>query len=262
MRLMLLLICLTLCGSIVSARAELLLQSKMEAICRPSAPAAYSIERWKRQGACTNDCFVSRLKCSNGKTFELQSAVHPGTTQIQMLLYNWAPWSFIFFLLPFCIIVGLATAGSNIFRPLLAVNVLVVAYAIFAALFFYVSIIGNPWSEWAWLESLLFRNPYSFGTIMFFFLVVNLPAVWRSLEDFFYRHAAMPAIVPFNRMHAAGMHAALMPNIYEFVDPRETTSYYERETDRLRAYKEKLDAQTALARAYLRHQRTRNQLND
>jgi hypothetical protein len=262
MRLMLLLICLTLCGSIVSARAELQLQSKMDAMCRPSAPATYSIERWKPQGACTNDCFVSRLKCSNGKTIELQSAIHPGTTDLQMLLYYWAPWSFIFFLVPFCLIVGLATAGSNFSRSLLALNVLFAAYTIFATLFFYASIVGNPWSEWIWLERIIFLNPYTFGMIMFFFLVVNLPAVWHSLEDFFYRHSAMPAIVPFNRMHTNEMHAVLMPNIYEVVDPRETTSYYERETDRLRAYKGKLDAQTALAQAYIRHTRTRNRLND
>jgi hypothetical protein len=53
-----------------------------------------------------------------------------------------------------------------------------------------------------------------------------------------------------------------MPNIYEFVDPRETTSYYHRETDRLRAFKDKLDAETAFAQAYMRRERARNQFND
>ena len=65
-------------------------------------------------------------------------------------------------------------------------------------------------------------------------------------------------MVPAHPMHAAAMSAALMPNIYEFVDPVETASHYRREAERLQAVRETLDAQTALAESVIRNRRARN----
>ncbi len=266
MRLILILICLMLCAGTVSSRAELQLQSKMDAMCRPASPTNHSILRWKPRDTCTNDCFVSRLTCSNGKTFELQSKFHPATTEFQMVFYNWAPWSVLIYLLPFVAIVGVATIGSRLTAPLLVLNVLLVTYAATAAWSLHASITGNPRGEGAWLEQALFLNPYSFGAFSFLFIVANLLPIWRVLENLSYRHSADAVIVPSfvqeYRTDATFMRAALMPNIYEFVDPRETTTQYQRDTERLRAFKDKLDAETAFAEAYIRRERTRNHLNE
>jgi len=62
--------------------------------------------------------------------------------------------------------------------------------------------------------------------------------------------------------HAAAMSAALMPHLYEFIDPQETASHYRRETERVRALREKFDAEAALAEAVIRRERWRNQFND
>jgi hypothetical protein len=128
------------------------------------------------------------------------------------------------------------------------------------------SITGNPRDEWVWLKQLLFLNPYAFGLFLLLFLIVNLLAIWRLLGGLFYRHPPGTVIAPVMWAayphHSASTHTGLMPNIYEFVDPRETTSHYHREADRLRAFKEKLNAETAFAQAYMRRERTRNHLND
>ncbi len=53
------------------------------------------------------------------------------------------------------------------------------------------------------------------------------------------------------------MRAALMPSLHEFIDPRETASHYRRETNRVRALREKFDADAALAEAVIRRNRAR-----
>jgi hypothetical protein len=265
MRRILALICLILLLGTASGRAELQLQPKMQATCWPASPTSFTILRWKPRDTCTTDCFVSRLTCANGKSFELASKVHPGTTNFQIAFSNWMPWSLLLYLLPFLIITSVATIGSGAAVPLMIVNMAFMTYATATAWLFYVSITGNPRDEWVWLKQLLFLNPYAFGGFLLVFLIVNLVPIWRWLDGLFYRHPAGTVIAPVMWAayppHAASMHAGLMPNISEFVDPRETTSYYHRETDRLRAFKEKLDAETAFAQAYLRRERTRN-LND
>jgi hypothetical protein len=260
------LICLMLLLGTASSRAELQLQPRMQATCWPASPTRYTILRWKPRDTCTNDCFVSRLTCTNGKSYELVSKVHPATTDSQMAFSNWMPWSLLLYLLPFLIIISIATIGSGAAVPLLILNVCFVTYAAAAAWLFYASITGNPRDEWAWLKQLLFLNPYAFGGFLLLFLIVNLRPIWRLLDGLFYRHPHGTVVAPVMWAayphHSASMHAGLMPNIYEFVDPRETTSYYHREADRLRAFKDKLNAETAYAQAYMRRERARNQFND
>lgn len=91
------LICLMLLLGTASSRAELQLQPRMQATCWPASPASYTILRWKPRDTCTNDCFVSRLTCTNGKSYELASKVHPATTDFQMALSNWMPWSLLLY---------------------------------------------------------------------------------------------------------------------------------------------------------------------
>ena len=88
MRLILTLVCLLLFAGTAPSRADLQLQPKMEATCRPASPASYTILRWKPRETCTTDCFVSRLTCTNGKSFELVSRVHPATTEFQMAFWS------------------------------------------------------------------------------------------------------------------------------------------------------------------------------
>src|SRR5437867_3821257 len=96
-------VCLTLCMSVLSAHAELKLQSRMDAACRPAAAVTYTLLRWKAPESCTSDCFAWRVHCSSGRSFELQSKLHPGTTEFQGALYEWAPWAFLIYLIPFAL---------------------------------------------------------------------------------------------------------------------------------------------------------------
>ena len=107
-------------------------------------------------------------------------------------------------------------------------------------------------------------DPYAYGVVVVVFLLINLPALLVRSAGFLHRYAAdaviSRGILPANRIHAATMATALMPNVREFVDPVGTVSRYRRETERLEALKEKLDAQTALAEAVIRNHRARNRL--
>ena len=111
-------------------------------------------------------------------------------------------------------------------------------------------------------QQLFLLNPYVYGAVVIAFVLINLLAMLRGLESFLYRHAPetgfAAVMVPAHPMHAAAMSAALMPNIYEFVDPVETASHYRREAERLQAVRETLDAQTALAELVIRNRRARN----
>jgi len=131
-----------------------------------------------------------------------------------------------------------------------------------AAWSLYSSITGNPWGRWVEEERLFLLNPYVYGAILIAFLVINLRAVRRGLEVFLYRHTPdsgfAPVILAADPMHATAMSAALMPNVYEFIDPAETASFYRRQTEHLRAVREKLDAQTALAESVIRNRRAQN----
>jgi hypothetical protein len=192
----------------------------------------------------------------------MQSKIHPATTELQNAFYEWAPWSFALYLLPFLIYAALAVVGSDATVLWAALNAAFVGYALCAAWSLYASVTGNPWDQWNEGERVLFLNPYSYGVVLIAFVLINLSAVRRGLEAFLYRHAPdagfSPVMAPSHPRHAAAMSAALMPNIYEFVDPSETASHYRRETEHLRAVRDTQDAQTALAESVIRNRRARN----
>ena len=109
--------CLTVCGLTEPSRAELHFQTRIESACRPAAPVMQTLLRW-RSPCANNDCFAWRLTCSNGKSYVMQSKIHPGTTELQNVFYEWAPWSFALYLLPFLIIRrsrgrGLGSTGAR-----------------------------------------------------------------------------------------------------------------------------------------------------
>lgn len=256
---------LGLCVSVESSRADLHYESTVEAWCRPAKPVSYHVLRWKAPGTCSKDCFVWRLTCSNGKTQDWQSKFHPTTTRWQVAFYDWAPWSFLLYLLPFLAYFGLAALGAQRLERLLLLDGLVLIYASVAAWCFYDTITGNPWGTTVALEQAVLLNPYVYFPVIGLAVALNLHAVRRALDDLFFRHpaefVATPAW-PGDPHHAAAMRAALMPSLHEFIDPRETASHYRRETERVRALKEKFNAEAALAEAVIRRERWRNQFND
>ena len=248
-------------ASVESSRADLYFESNMEAWCRPANPVSYRILRWKAPGTCSKDCFVWRLTCSNGKTQDGQSGIHPTTTKWQMALFNGAPWSFLLYLLPFVVYFGLAAIGAQLLEPLLAIDGLVLTYATAAAWFFYATVTGNPWGTTVWFEQAVFLNPYVYFSVIVLAVLLNLPAVWRGLDIVFFNYSPeispAPAAWPGDPLHAAAMRAALMPSLHEFIDPGEVASHYRRETERVRALKKKFDAEAALAEAVIRRNRAR-----
>jgi hypothetical protein len=257
---------LALCASVESSRADLYFERTMEEWCWPAKPTTHGILRWKHHDACGNDCFVWRLVCSNGRHHDLQSKLSPASTQAQIAFYQLAPWSFLLYLVPFLALFGLAALGAQRLELLLLLDGLVLTYATMAAWCFYGAVTGNPWGTTVALERAVFMNPYVYFPVIGLAVLLNLPAVWRGIETLFYRHrpeiAVAPAMWPGYPPHAAAMSTALMPSLYEFIDPRETASHYRRETDRVRALKEKFDAQAALAEAIIRRERWRHQFND
>ena len=158
-------ICIALCGLTEPSRAELHFQSRIESACRPAAPVTQTLLRW-RSTCANNDCFAWRLTCSNGKTYNMQSKIHPATTELQNVFYEWAPWSFVLFLLPFLIYAGLAVVGSEFPALLATVNAGFVTYALCAAWALYSSIAGDPWGPWTEAQHLLFLNLYVYGAIV------------------------------------------------------------------------------------------------
>ena len=248
---------LALCASVISSRADLYFESNMEAWCRPASPTTQGILRWQKPEACGNDCFVWRLVCSNGRHYDLQSKFSPATTQRQMAFYDWAPWSFLIYLLPFLVYFGLAAIGALWLGPLLALDGLVLTYATAAAWSFYVAVAGNPWGTTVGLEQAVFLNPYIYFSVIGLAVLLNLPAVARALNILFFDHPPEMALAiwPGYPPHAAAMSTALMPSLHEFINPREEASHYRRETERVWALKEKFDAEAALAEAVIRHNR-------
>jgi hypothetical protein len=242
------------------------MQSGMNAWCQPAKATSHTITRWKAPNSCRNDCFTWRLTCSNGKHVMLESAVSPATTQGQKAFYDWAPWSFLLYLLPFLALFGLATLGAQRLEVLLLLDGVVLIYATVAAWCFYGAVTGNPWGTTVALQRAVFLNPYVYFPVIGLAVLLNLPAVWGGFEILFYRPrreiVGPLAMWPGYPPHAASMSAALMPHLYEFIDPRETASHYRRETDRVRALREKFDAEAALAQAVIRRERWRNQFND
>ncbi len=249
-----LIVLFALCLSGLAVRAEVKTASKIEPACQTAA-AQISILRWKPRPHCTGDCFVTRYSCVGGKYVDVASALHPATTPLQLSFYHAAPWSILLGLLPFLAIVVISTVASAVAVPLLALNVLFLSYVTTTLTLLYASISGNPFGEWVWLERLLFLNPYAFGAVSLLFVIANLPPVWRGMEDAFFRQSgaafiAPPIVADGNTLLRFGS-----------IDPRESTLFFRRETDRLRAAKDRLDAETAFAHAFLRRARSQHDFN-
>ena len=155
-------ICLAVCGLTEPSRAELHFQSRIESACRPAAPITQTLLRW-RSACANNDCFAWRLTCSNGKTYVMQSKIHPATTELQNIFYEWAPWSFVLYLLPFLSYAALAVVGSEAPVLVAALNAVFVGYALCAAWSLYSSITGNPWGPGIEEEQLFLLNPYVYA---------------------------------------------------------------------------------------------------
>lgn len=261
MRVLLLMVCLMLCAGTVSSRAELHLQPRMDAACHPAAATGYTILHWKPGGACPSGCFVSRLTCANGKTTHFTSAVHPGTTQWQAAFHAWMPWSLALLVLPFLLAGVVAALRTRVVVPLMAANILILSYIAAAGWALDASITANPRA--AWLDQLLFLNRYGVALAALLFVLINARPVWAALESLCYRHDGDAALAVLRQYpwQALGQ-PPRPPQLYEFIDPRETADHYRRETERLHAYRQKLDAETAFAEAYIRRERTRNHAHD
>ena len=95
----------------------------------------------------------------------MQSKIHPGTTELQNVFYEWAPWSFVLYLLPFLIYAGLAVVGSEAAVLVAALNAVFVGYALCAAWSLYSSITGDPWDPGIEEAQLFLLNPYVYGAI-------------------------------------------------------------------------------------------------
>jgi hypothetical protein len=249
-----LLIFFAVCLTGLAARAEVKTASKIEPACQTAA-AQISILRWKARPYCSGDCFLTRYSCAGGKYVDVASALHPTTTALQLSFYHAAPWSILLGLLPFLIVAGVSTVASAVAVPLLALNVLFLSYLTTTLVLLYASITGNPFGEWVWLERLAFLNPYAFGAASILFVIVNLPPVWRAMEDAFFRQGSASFIAP---PIVADANTLLR---FGSIDPRESTLFFRRETDRLRAAKDRLDAETAFTHAFLRRARSQHDFN-
>jgi hypothetical protein len=196
----------------------------------------------------------------------LESKNNPATTKLQQMFAYTLPWSFLMYLVPFVLVIGVASIGSQLAWPLLAANALFLTYAAYAAWYWIESITGNPFGLWAEWQRLLFLSPYVFWPVVAVWALLNLPALLRGLEEFFYRHPTESVMVPAmwvgHPAQAVTMSAALMPHMHEYADPSETASYYHRQTEQVYALKDKLNAEAALAEAISRRERARRQLND
>lgn len=259
-----LLITLLLGCTATPALAQLQLQPTLDATCKPAAPAFVTVLKWKESCPRTG-CFTSRVTCTNGLTTEIHSSIHPGTTVLESAFYTWAPWSFLIYLLPLVLYAALALVGSELLPLCIVLNTAFLGYFLAAAWALYGSITENPWGAWAEQEHLLLLNPYVFGAALFAFLLANAGAVRRGVEYFFFQYPPEPAYAAIAMMahpqHAAYAASSLQPNIYEFIEPEQAAAFYRQQTEHLKAAREKLDAETALAKSIIRNRRARDEFN-
>lgn len=252
---------LALGASVSSSRAELQMQSSMDHWCKPAKVTGHTILRWKAPESCQNDCFTWRLTCSSGKHVTLQSLINPTTTKGQWTFHSWAPWSITVYVVAIVGYAAIALVGTEMLLLQLVLNGVLVSYAGYAAWAWYAGVTGNPWGASAEFDRLIVLNGYVYAAIMAVFFIVNMPAVRRGLEYFFFRYTVepggLPVLWPRHPAHAQALRAALTPHLHEFIDPRETIDHYRRETDKARALREKLDAYTAFIRAVVKRERMR-----
>jgi hypothetical protein len=250
-------------ASSAPAQAEPTFQADLERQCAPAMPQRQELLSWKPARLCTGDCFVWRLTCSNGKQVDLQANIHPDTTEWQFRFWAAAPGSVVVYLLVFAVLIAVGSFGWQFAVPVVIFNVFFMLYVTAAVAALLASITGDPFGDGAEFQRHFF-NQSVYTAVVLVGALINLVPVWRELESLFYRHPINNAVVQvdWSDQGAQAIAAALMPNLYEFVDPGESAAYYRRETERLRALKDKFDADTALAKSIIRYERARTLLND
>ena len=250
--------------SAVPARAELQLQPIMTAVCRPAAPRWYTLGKWSQMCA-HGDCFAWRLRCTDGASFTMHSAMHPGTTALEARFHAWAPWVYAVYMLPLVLYAALAIIGAGSPPAVALLNMIFLGYFFAAAVALDSSISGNPWSPWAPLRDLLL-NGYGYIGALAAFVLVSAAAAWRGIEFLFFPlradAAAGGALLFVDGGRARNASQLLMPSIDEFVDPAHMAAHYRRQTAYLNAQREQFEAQCALAETYLRLQRTLNEVEN
>jgi len=238
----------------------------MNELCRPAAARTVGILLWKAPRACTNDCFVWRLTCTDGRIHDRQSAVSPWTTRLQLFVANTAPWSFAAYMLPFVGLFVLAAFGARSAWLLSAINVFVCSYLGWAAWCFYTAVAGNPWGRWVGFENAIVLNPYVYFTVVGLTALINVRAFFRGIELLFLRHPAEPVVAlalwADQPVDADALHAAMTHDLEESLHPDRSIYYYRRQTDKAHALKALLDADARLAEAAIRRERARRQLSD
>ena len=244
-----------------ASSAELYLQGRIERTCGlPATPTGIVVHHWK--STCpSDDCFWWRLPCSNGARHELHSAEHPGTTVLEHTFYAWAPWSLALCMVPFLLYSGSRSSGpsaSSGCRHQRGLSRLLSGRGRRAVREHYWEPVGN-WSE---AQRVAFLNPYAFGGILSPFCSSTWPRFAGESSSYFFVHTPHPAYGalmvladPFQANRAGG---PFMPNLYELIDPRQTAEHYRRETELLKAQRDKLDAQRSFAESYLRARRALN----
>lgn len=240
-------------------QAGLHYQTDLERRCHPAQPSRIDVSRWKAPGTCTNDCFRWTLTCANKKSISLQSSIHPQTSELQFAFYRWAPWSILAFLIPFIAYVLIVAVGSQFHTAVMALNALFMGYVGYAAYFFYSSVTDNPWGSGAALAAWLYPNPVVFASVIAIFMVVSARTFWDGCIRMLGKPNPPLLVYVDDPATAAAMSAALMPNVFEIDDPKQTAEYYRRETARMLALKSHFEGQTERARAYLKLERARVQ---
>jgi hypothetical protein len=239
------------------AHADLAQLQQMRSACKSSYPESYIITHWSQ--ACPNgECFAWRLTCSNGTHHDLQSAENPNTSDVQHTFRAWSPWSFGLYLVP--LLVYAVVALMNVETPfiLAGLDAIFLLYFAEAGISFASGATADPWASRA-IEDVLF-NSYVLVGVLIAFGVVNLAGVWRGVEYLFYRHPTAPT--PFPGQYAQRPEQALLGGQQLWASPSDMANHYRRETERLKAHRDHLNAHRSLFETYLRMQRQRNEQRD
>ena len=250
-----------LCGP--GAKAELIYQNNLASSCKPAAARAIGLTSWKG-AACTSKCFVWRLTCSDGRTQLFASDHNPWTTSLQGRFYEYAPWSVVAYFAPIALILIAACIGGMSVLGFIC-NAGTVPYLSIAAARYYASVKSDPFSQFAvFFEETLFK-PYFYFPVLAFFFLSNLPALIRFIQSVLPHPAARviaPALDAGAPIDIDATIAALTPDFNQCIQPTHSTRYYRRQTEKAFALKKQVEADADLAKAVIRRERIRHQLNE
>src|ERR1700759_218373 len=94
------------------------MQSRFEALCRPSTPKSVEVQNWKPREVCGGDCFSAKLTCTNGKSYRVSTELNPIVSPHLAILYRAGAWLFPLALLGILLItIGVAVVSG---RPALS----------------------------------------------------------------------------------------------------------------------------------------------